>query len=263
MEEQVSGDWSGADYAEEAGHHRSFDDWFLDRLPPETDDVVVDVGCGSGEFTARLAEIVAEGRAIGVEPDPSMLQAARRHENPRLEFLQASAEDLAHVVEAGSVDKVMSRAMLHWIPVESYPQVFRGVFSVLRPGGWFHSDSAGAGNVPNLVALVESLAGRFDLPRPHPFPDAGVAFDLVEEAGFEITDEGVRTIAQRRSFTREQAVGLIRTQGSVAVTRHSDDEEERAAIEEAAVSDIDRLRRSDGTFDQTFVRLEILARKPD
>lgn len=261
MTESRTSDWSGEEYAAQADHHRSFDDWFLDRLPPDKEDVVVDLGCGSGEFTARMAEIVTEGKVFGVEPDPSMLQAARRHQHPRLEFVQAPAEDLEEVVERESVDKVMSRAMLHWLPVTSYPGVFEAVFRVLRPGGWFHSESAGAGNVPRLVAALNDLADRFGVPAPTPFPDAGTVFDLVEEAGFTIPREGVRSVAQRRSFTRDQAMGLLQTQGAVAVAREAD-RSEASAIEEAAGAEVERLRRVDGSFDQTFVRLEILAQRP-
>lgn len=253
--------WSGKEYAAEAHHHRSFDDWFLDRMSPESGDVVVDLGCGSGEFTARLAEILPQGRVIGVEPDPSMLKAARRHDHPRLEFVRASAEELEGVVDQGSVDKVLSRAMLHWLPVASYLGVFESIFRILRPGGWFHSESAGAGNVPQMVAVVDDLAVRFGVATPPRFPDTGVVFDMVEQAGFMIPEEGIRTVGQRRSFTREQAVGLLRTQGAVAVARMVD-QSDRESVEDAAVAELERLRRYDGTFDQTFARLEILAQRP-
>lgn len=254
-------DWRGEDYAVEAGHHRSFDDWFLSRLPPARDDVIVDLGCGSGEFTARLAELVPEGRVIGIEPDPSMLEAASRHESPRLEFIRATAEDFDSVIEASSVDKVMSRAMLHWLPVGSYPVVFENVLTVLRPGGWYHSESAGAGNVPGLVTAVNELADRFGVERPDPFPDPGTVFDVVEEAGFDVPDEGVRAVAQRRHFSRDQALGLLRTQGAVAVIRGAD-VSLKDEIEAAATEHLEHLRRYDSSFDQTFVRLEILARRP-
>lgn len=254
--------WRGDAYSAESGHHRSFDDWFLSRLLPEPTDVVVDLGCGSGDFTSRIAEVVTDGRVIGVEPDPSMLDAARRHTRRGLEFIAASAEELDAVVAPGSVDKVLSRAMLHWIPVERYPRVFEAVHRVLRPGGWFHSESGGAGNAPLAVSLLEDIARRFSLEPLPPFPDAGTVFDHVEQAGFDIPGDGVRTIAQRRAFTHEQVLGLLRTQASVALTRQAD--EGRAdSIVEAAVADVEKLRRSDGTFDQTFVRLEILARVPE
>lgn len=261
-EEQFSSEWSGDDYSAQADHHRVFDDWFLDRLRPEADDVVIDLGCGSGEFTARLAEMAASGRAIGVEPDPSMLATAKRHVAGNLEFRSGSAEHLDRVVDESSADIVISRAMLHWLPLVSYPSVFRAVHTVLRPGGWFHSESAGAGNVPRVVELLEDLAERFDLPPPPPFPEAGTVFEMLEEAGFELPDDAVKTVAQRREFSRDELIGFIRSQATVALTREADDATGEAVVE-AAVASAERLRRHDETYDQTFVRLELLARKPE
>lgn len=254
--------WRGAAYADHADHHRAVDDWFLDRLRPHPDSVVVDLGSGSGEFSARLAGVVTSGRVIGIEPDPSMLEAAQRHAGPNLQFVGASAEEFDRVIDHGSVDLVVSRAMLHWLPLASYPRVFDAVYQVLRPGGWFHSESGGAGNVPNVVELLDDLAARFSVPAPPGgFPDAGVAFDLVEQAGFEIPVDGVRTVAQRRSFSRDQMLGFLKTQATVALTQATS-EDTGEAIVQAAVAAIERLRRFDGTYDQTFVRLEILVQRP-
>lgn len=147
-------------------------------------------------------------------------------------------------------------------PLSSYPRVFAAVRQVLKPGGWFHSESGGAGNVAGPEELLDDVSARFDLPPLPDFPDAGVGLELVEEAGFEVPVEGVRTVAQRRTFTRDEVAGFLRTQALVAVTRGTP-EELRAELVDAALSRIDELRRSDGTYDQTFVRLEILARRPE
>ena len=255
-------EWRGEAYRPAAGHHRAVDDWFIDGLPPDPNDLVVDLGSGTGEFTAVLADMVTGGRVIGVEPDSSMLATAGRITHPRLEFKRGSAQALDHVIEPGTVDKVLSRAVLHWIPVDEYPQVFAAAYRVLRPGGWFHSESAGAGNGPRMIALVDDLADQFGVERPPRFPDAALAFDVVENAGFEIPPGGVRTVAQRRQFDREQMESFLRTQVSVLLTRHAD-AGMSADIVEATVGGIERMRRSDGTFDQTFVRLEIIARRPE
>jgi SAM-dependent methyltransferase len=255
--------WSGTAYATQSSHHRSLDEWFLERLHPEPDDVVIDLGCGSGEFSARLAEIVTGGRVIGIEPDPSMLEAARRHDRSNLEFVEASAEEVDDVVEQASVDLVVSRAMLHWLPLTVYPRVFAAVRRVLKPGGWFHSESAGAGNVPEVIRLMEEMAARFDLQVPPPtFPDAGVGFDLVEQAEFHIPLDGVRTVAQRRPFTREQLTGFLRTQATLVLTGAAPADMAEAIVQ-AATSEVDQMRRPDGSYDQTFVRLDILAQRPD
>lgn len=253
--------WRGEAYSASAGHHRTYDDWFLDRLSPETRDVVVDLGCGSGEFTARIADLVTGGRVIGIDPDPSMLEVAKKRDHPRTEFVSGAAQQLDERVDESSVDKVLSRAMLHWISLGEYPRVFDAVFRVLRPGGWYHSESAGAGNGRHLTAVLNDLATKFATPPLAGFPDPGVVYDMIEQTGFEIPPDGIRAVTQRRPFTREQAMGLLQSQGSVAIIRNADGSQVEAILE-AAGAEVERLRRWDGTFDQTFVRLEILVQKP-
>jgi SAM-dependent methyltransferase len=254
-------EWHGDEYARHSGHHRAFDDWFLERHHPSGNDVVVDLGCGSGEFSARLASMLPEGRVVGVDPDESMLAGATRHAAPNLEFRRGSAEDLGEVVAPASVDVVVSRAMLHWLPLDRYLRCFEAVRTALRPGGVFHSESAGAGNVAAIVDLVDTIGSEHGLPVLDAFPDPGQVLELLERAGFEVGPDSVRTVAQRRRFTRDELVGVLRTQAAVALRRRAPAWEADRLVEEV-VARADRLRRHDGTFDQTFVRLEILARRP-
>lgn len=253
--------WDGDSYARTSGHHRAADDWFLRRHPPSETDVVVDIGCGSGEFTARLAELVPRGRVTGIDPDASMLEAAGRHRAANLAFVRADALDVGEVVPSRSLDLVVSRAMLHWLPAGDHPRFYAGVFGVLRPGGVLHLEAAGPGHVPGISALLTELAEEHALPEPPPFPGPGRALELVEEAGFVAVDEDpVRTVAVRRSFTREQLVGLL-GQTTMVLTRHAG-VQTGELVTRQALDAVDRLRRHDGTWDQTFVRLEVLVRRP-
>lgn len=109
-----SGEWSGDAYAKHSGHHRAFDDWFLERHPPSGSDVVVDLGCGSGEFSAKVATLVPDGRVIGVDPDPSMLEQARAHDQPNLSFVEAAAADVDQVVLALGIGGVPTVPLTWW-----------------------------------------------------------------------------------------------------------------------------------------------------
>lgn len=261
-EERASGAvWSGHEYARESDHHRSVDAWFLDRLRPQPADVVVDAGCGSGEFTARLAEHVPDGRVIGVEPDPSMLEAAQGHAHDRLEFRQGRLQDLDRVCAPASADLVVSRAVFHWIPLEDYPACYAAVHRVLKPGGMFHAESGGAGNVARIAAFMDEIAARHGLtPAGITFPDAATALELVEEAGFAVPEGGVTTVAQRRTFDRDQLAGFVRTQAAVAYGAPPSGTEGFLA---EVLDRLDDLRRPDGSYDQTFVRLDVLCQRPD
>lgn len=253
--------WRGDQYAAASGHHRAADAWFLERHRPARTDVVVDLGCGTGEFTAELASLVPDGRVVGVDSDPSMLDRARRYAGGNLTFIQAAAEEVDEVVDAGSVDVVVSRAMLHWLPPGSRPRLFAAVLHVLRPGGVLHAEGASVGNIHMINALLTDLARRHHIPPPPPFPDPAEIFEEVEKAGFDVPAGGVHAVAQRRAFTVEQLAALLRSQAILVLTRHVA-ADVAATIEHEALAGMDRLRRHDGSYDQTFVRLDVLARKP-
>jgi trans-aconitate methyltransferase len=255
--------WNAAEYAEKCGtSHRAFDDWFLRRHPVRRGDDVVDLGCGTGEFTAHLARLADPGRVSGIDVDPAMVEVARRKEGGNLQFLLGAAEDAASLVPPASADLVVSRAVLHWLPAGALPRVYAATFAILRPGGWFHAECGGLGQTPALIALIDELAAEHGLPEWPGFPDTGIAFEQLEEAGFAIPEEGVRTVAQRRMFSREGAVGFLTTAAVNALTRHVPDEEDRRALIQEAASRVDALRRFDGSFDATFVRLELLVQRP-
>lgn len=254
--------WDGKQYTVEAAHHRSYDDWFLNRHPPRHDDRVVDAGCGTGEFAARLATLVPAGEVVGVEPAESMLAVARRHTEPNLRFFQGTLQGLGKVISPAWADLVVSRAVFHWIPLSEYPDCYRAVLSSLRPGGWFHAESGGAGNVRRVVAVLNDIAEQHGLPPvTMPFPDAGVILDMLEQVGFEVPDEGVRTVAQRRIFDRDSLMGFLRTQAVVAYVG-SNSQKLPPSFLTTVEQRLDDFRRHDGTYDQTFVRLEVLCQRP-
>ena len=113
--------------------------------------------------------------------------------------------------------------------------------------------------------MVESVSlAHGGPPAPWSFPDAGTYMELLEAAGFTIDPTDgcyVRTVAQRRPFDRDSLLGWLRSQcyQGFEITMPA---EHHAAFEAEVEGRLDELRRHDGTFDQTYVRLDALARKP-
>ncbi len=101
----------------------------LSLLPSEL--VVADLGCGTGDVLQHLAPVVA--RAIGVDREPLMLQAARRRlaEWPQVELREGSLE--APPLADGEVDVALLMLVLHH--VEAPAAAFVGAARALRPGG--------------------------------------------------------------------------------------------------------------------------------
>lgn len=238
--------WDGALYAENTAHHRAFDGDFLASTPLRPTDRVLDLGCGSGDLTAEVAALVPDGHVLGVDPQPSMLDEARTRARPNQSFVQLAAQELDRLDDA--FDVVLSRACLHWVPRGDWPGVLAQLARLVRPGGAVRIECGGAGNVPRVVELLGELTGA---PCPWTFLDAGEALELLEGAG--LAAEFVRTVGQRRPFDETTIVGWLRSQCFQA---YGIGEAAGAVVE----SRLDDLRRADGTLDQTYVRLDLLAR---
>lgn len=99
-------------------------------------EVVLDIGSGGGLDSFIAARKVApQGKVIGVDMTPAMLQRARasakRAGIDNVEFRQGHAEKLP--LDDSSVDVIISNCVINL--VEDKSQVFSEAFRVLKPGG--------------------------------------------------------------------------------------------------------------------------------
>ena len=108
----------------------------VDLLAPRPGERVLDLGCGTGELTAQLAERGA--RVLGLDASSEMVAEARR-KHPSLELVVADGQELRFEAE---FDAVFSNATLHWMPRAD--DVAQGVARALCPGGRFVAELGGA-----------------------------------------------------------------------------------------------------------------------
>lgn len=259
--------WDGAAYAANTGHHREHDAWFLTTFPVRPTDRILDLGCGSGDFTRVVADLVPEGEVVGLDAQPSMLDAAAGVAGPNQTFVLGPVQDLDVLFPApaadGSFDAISSRAVLHWVPEADLPGVYDAARRLLVPGGWLRIECGGAGNVAIVVDVLDRIAAGYGGPSaPWTFLDAGRALELAEQAGFELGADGyVRTVAQRRRFDRGGLIGWLESQ-AIEAYAVGIDPARRDPFRAEVVARVDELARRDGTFDLTYVRLDLLVRAP-
>jgi len=149
----------------------------------KTGETVLDLGSGAG-FDAFIAAraVGPEGRVIGVDMTPEMVEQARRNAANsgigNVEFRQGFIEDLP--LEDNSVDVLISNCVINLSPDK--PAVFQQAFRVLRPGGRLAvSDIVLTEPLPraiaeNMAAYVGCLAGA---------PLLNDYLGYLREAGFE------------------------------------------------------------------------------
>ncbi len=98
---------------------------------------LLELGCGAGEFTRRLAETKPIASIVGYEVD-----AIQHGKNlaapptPKVTFAVGGAEEIE--ADDASVDGVAMMKSLHHVPVESLDAALAEIARVLKPGGWLY-----------------------------------------------------------------------------------------------------------------------------
>ena len=92
---------------------------------------VVDLGCGPGQLTAKLAERWPEASIVGLDSSPEMIAKATAYAGPRLSFVIADLRDWQPVTP---VEVILSNAALQWVP--GHRSLLPRLVDALVPGGW-------------------------------------------------------------------------------------------------------------------------------
>lgn len=98
---------------------------------------ILDVGCGTGEITRRLAARYPQARLLGLDILEGNLMLARRDSAALGERVRYETGDAFALTQAdASVDLLVCRHMSQAVP--EFPRVLAEFRRVLRPGGWLH-----------------------------------------------------------------------------------------------------------------------------
>lgn len=124
-----------------------FGDSLIELLAPKAGERVLDLGCGTGHLSAKIA--AAGAQVVGLDPSAEMLAKARQA-YPELAFVQGDARSF----DLGAFDAVFSNAVLHW--VRPPQDAVRCIANALVPGGRFVAEFGGRGNVR---AIIEAVGG--------------------------------------------------------------------------------------------------------
>ncbi|MEV4383267.1 class I SAM-dependent methyltransferase [Streptosporangium sp. NPDC049644] len=116
---------------------RSLIDHLAEQLELAGTETLLDVGCGNGFVLEHLRPHLADGRIIGLDIAPGVLQAAEARlagvATP-CEWVEGSADDLSAFGD-DSFDRVIATYMMHYVP--DIDRCLAEVRRVLRPGGRF------------------------------------------------------------------------------------------------------------------------------
>ena len=124
------------------------------------EDTVLEIGCGAGRMTRRLAQLA--GCVIAADVSGEMLERARANLEGRgaVRYLELDG-DGALPLKTASVDAVFSYITMQHVPTAAAQERYVGeAVRVLRPGGWAYLQFRRGGPTARALDWAGHLAHR-------------------------------------------------------------------------------------------------------
>jgi trans-aconitate methyltransferase len=241
--------WTSETYLRNAAFVPALGAEVLALLNPQPSERILDLGCGEGSLTGKIA--AAGATVVGVDSSPDMVRAARAR---GLDVREMAAEALTF---GGEFDAVFSNAALHWMREQDL--VLDGVRRALRSRGRFVAELGGHGNVAAIHVAVRAVLGRRGDPHDsgRVYPTEGEYRARLERAGF--------TVDQIRLLPRPTPLPTG-VRGWLETFERSTLERLSAAEREGVIGEVEDLLRpslcdSQGQWTGDYVRLRFRAFK--
>lgn len=148
---------------------------------------VLDVGCGPGDITAQIADVVGPGGSVvGIDPSKERIVIALEKARPNLTFQQGKAEDLSSF-QSATFDVVYVNSTFHW--VQDQLLALQEFARVLKPGGRVglsggHGDFPGAHESIKAKVLSREPYRSYKELEPPTFLKKSELESLLDQAGF-------------------------------------------------------------------------------
>ena len=133
--------WNPERYAASARFVADLGEPLLALLAPKAGERILDLGCGDGVLTEKIA--ASGATVVGVDASEAMVIAARKR------GLDARVMDGQALTFDREFDAMLSNAAMHWMPKAE--AVVKGVRRALKPHGRMVAEFGGKGNVDAVV----------------------------------------------------------------------------------------------------------------
>jgi ubiquinone/menaquinone biosynthesis C-methylase UbiE len=183
----------------------------VNALEVQPGDRVLEVGCGTGQVTARLLDAGAE--VVAIDALPAMLEGARRRA-PRATFIEGDALD---VDWRGPFDGVVFSFVLHNFEREERVRLLRRAASVVRATGVVGVLDWSLPRAARRARLWRSFLGKLEPSHAVDELLDGALDDDIEEAG--LRGRARRPVAGGRAEIRVLARTLMPSAASIGRTQ--------------------------------------------
>lgn len=105
-------EFNGEKYKKASKHQKEWGNSLISELSLSGNEEILDLGCGDGGLTEQLAQLVPNGRILGIDASAGMIDTAQKRVKSNLAFMQMDINTLDF---ENRFDVIFSNAALHWV----------------------------------------------------------------------------------------------------------------------------------------------------
>lgn len=246
--------WDSTKYKNQFSFVPQYGEDVMNLLTKEEGSLLVDLGCGNGTLTKKLAD--RGYRVIGIDASDDMISLAKT-EYPDLKFMK---EDALSFRLKDKADVIFSNAVFHWIDRDNQERLIENISRQLATGGELVCEFGGYGCAEAVHATLEKCFHERNLKylRTFYFPTIGEYTPILEKYGLRVE----YAVLFDRPTVQKSDNGLIEWI-NMFVTKpfeNVDADTKRSILREAEHYLKDKLFK-DGKWYIDYVRIRIRARK--
>jgi trans-aconitate 2-methyltransferase len=258
----VTHEFNGEQYKKASSHQKEWGNKIIAEFHLKGNERILDLGCGDGNLTSQLAELVPDGFVLGIDGSVGMIEEANKIRKSNLSFL---LKDINKLDFNNEFDLIFSNATLHW--VKNHNRLLQSTFDCLRPDGLLRFNFGAEGNCYHFIKVARIAMSHpqfsryflnFEWPWFMPAVDEYEA--LVRQ--FPFRDIQVWGEVADRCFPDSQSITLWIDQPSIVPLLECIDKSDKQAFRDFVVEKmLEDTRQIDERYFETFRRVNLSARK--
>ncbi|MCO1603481.1 class I SAM-dependent methyltransferase [Desulfosporosinus nitroreducens] len=255
-------EFDGEKYKAASGHQKEWGTKIVSELNLTGAESILDLGCGDGVLTKQLANLVPEGKVLGIDASMGMIKTAKELEGNNLTF---SCQDINDMVFSNEFDLIFSNAALHWI--KNHGSLLDSCQMALKPGGVVRFNFAGDGNCSNFYEVVRQVMDHpiysdyfKNFEWPWYMPTLSEYDDLVIQHKYRETSVWEEN-ADRNFNSKKDMVKWIDQPSIVPFLKFLPEGKKVGFRNEVICRMVNKTTQPDGTCFETFRRINVFARK--
>jgi trans-aconitate methyltransferase len=225
-------------------------------------EIILDLGCGDGVLTERLASLVPDGEVIGVDASVGMINTAKKVEKSNLSFVYM---DINSMNFDNCFDVIFSNSVVHWIKDQKL--LLENCLLALKTNGFIKWNFGSEKNASNFISTVKTVMND-DAYKKY-FTNFEWPWFMPPKTEYEkiISNVGFREISiayeneDKYFHDCDEMIEWIDTAAIVPFIQHLPDTQKESIRNSVISIMIEKTRQADGRYFETFRRLNVKAIK--